>query len=395
MAKKKVNKHIKKFNKKRHFTVKQAANEIGVSRQQIHNWIASGVLNTAFKYAKGTSQVENFWAVYKYNVQDVKESHRSAYGGQYISEVLPHHRFIIYSLVVSRFNYSRANDFCSRYGLRFVSRKSCENLIKYLCNRIKTFSPAVCAAIRAENFGLFNFDDPEWNIIMDDLEIKSLYDDFDGIPWGVFSQPITKYSMDVCVARLSNDEVQQYFKERFDIELTRDEIAMYRNYIFDTRIMTKDQVEMYMSMISPEESSFKRGLLRGSMQAFKYKLGITDQYDLKDSAIHRHSVMNELFDIVAEDVEDPLMRYKATGAITGLNKGAIDNEKQIYEHEDRKPELTGVDNTLNKVKLDFKVEEKNDAIPIDEYEGNIMSGNMKKKFNHGEDEQNESGTNAS
>jgi len=402
MAKKKTNKHIKRFNEKRHYTVADAAHVIGVSRQQIHKWIDSGVLNSAFKYAKPRSNKENFWAVYKWNVKEVKEKHRAAYGGEYISDTFPHHRFIIYSVVVSRFNYSMSKDFCERYGLHFISKGSCMNLIKYLSNRIKPYSSTIAAAVTTKNFTLFNYDDPEWEPIMKDLEIWELYQDFDGIPWTIFTQNITKHFMDVCVTRLSNDEVQQFFHERFDIDLTLHEISMYRNYIFDTRIMKKSQIELYLDTIGPDEASFKRGMLRGDMASFKYKIGLTDRYEMKDSTIHRHSVINEKFDMIADDVDSPLTRYKAAGALSSFGKSAIDHEKQIYEHEDRNPAADGAEGTIQKMILDYRVEEKNDAISMDqyaeEYGGKIISGNAKKKYgeNNGDkDENNGAGVNAS
>jgi len=389
----KKNKRLKRFNPTKHYTVADAADKIGVSRQQVRRWLESGALHTAFKYAKGKSNKESFWAVFKYDVQEMKEKHKAAYGGEYHSEQFPHQRFITYCLVMRRFAYGPAKDMCNRYGLRFLSEKSCQNYVKYTCSKIKPYSPSISAAIRSKNYSIFNFEDDIWKMLFEILEIKELHEDFEAIPWRLFEQPVMKWHMDACVTRLANDEVMHFIEQRFKTQLTSDEVTMYRKYIFDQRVMTKDQIEMYLNIVSPDEASFKRGLLRGSMKAFKYKIGLSDDYDRMDSAVHRHIVLNDVFDMVAEDAEDPLTRYKATSALTGINKGALDNDKQIIEHEDRNVDVTGIEKTIQNISLKFQVEEKYDAIPMDQYDGKIMSGNVKKD-NHGEEEKNVTDANA-
>lgn len=366
----------KKYDPAVHITILQASEEFALSRKTIAAWAMKGEIPGSChviigKRTKPTLVVPRKAA--EYRVREHKARHES----MYLGIVLPHQKILTFFIFQSKFSFDLAQQKANCYYLPFLSKKDYDLFAIFLRNRIKLVAPPLYQALRNSSNKTTDLEHPWWDDVFDNLGMSELYDDFDCIPWHVFSDYVARWHLDMCVGKLSNKETMDFFEQKFDIDLTEEHVKMYKKYIYNTFALTPLQVKIYLGSLHETEHQFKKQCIHMTPEIFKHHIGMSDSID--DVKVTQEQSMISDTLTIRKGLEVMGQGSLKDQKLNVLAKMSSAQRKDKWEARDRIKDTSGVQRTIDEsIKLQYNVPEEVDAISIEDLEEPVTSKNMKK-----------------
>lgn len=370
---KKTNNIRRKFNKREHFRVSEAASLAGVSTKTIREWCHKGHLPGSFQIITKKTKTHGRWAIPKNVLWEKVEEHNSANAISYMGHRYPHQLYITWLMIQTRFSYPAVRERLRKCGLSCLPAKDFNNFKYYLMAMIRPSYPRVALAMKKDLIRPLCLDDRDMIGVCELLDLKEIRDDPNCIPWAIFKKPLARWHLDVMLHRsVNDDEIIQLLEGKFRIKMCVDEIDIYRKYIYDTLSMTSENIEDYIySLNFSEEQTFKSNLLTCSTNTMRIELGLDDKEDDENEIRHifRRTIgaLDEYFNNNKGNLD--LKEIKAgSQTIMQLQK----HLKDVLSSSSAPGEA--IADAYKGMVEEYEVDETHDAIPIDKLEEPIVRG---------------------